>query len=1195
MSQLDEKNELREYLLGNLKEVEAIEKRILSDEVYFQQLEMAEDEIIQDFADEKLSAHEKIQFENTFLITKERRGKLNFAQNLRKYIDENAQLNYKPKKKGLLDSLLAFISTPIPVACAVLLIAGMSGYFVFNHFNNRSEILFSLNKVYKNERPTEGRITDFEYAPKIEGTRGEKGKTENLDLNSAKLKATEAVIKNQTAENYHELGRVYLAEINYDEAIINFEKGIKKNPNIAKLRNDLGVALMEKSRLNKAENSQNEKLNKNIEETKPYLNFFAKANEEFAKTIELDKNVLEAYFNQAICIGLIGVSPNQTKEAWEQYLKLDASSKWADEAREQLKSLETNKPISMTKEQILQDFLEAKESNDKEKAWLTLSRNREMITGKLIPQQLAFLFVDSKTLGDEAKARIAIDALVFAGKLEEEKSGDLFWQDLANFYVNVSDDKISQLEKAQDGIREGYILAKKLNYESAKKEFENAKTLFIEANNTSEAIFCEYWIGYLTNRLKNTTQSIEVLKTIENTGKAKNYKWLLSHILCWLAINQSEIGETSSSLNYYKEALTYTESTSDTQNQQKILSLIASDYKSLNRDNLALQYLQKSLDLEKLPEASQRQKWRDYESLTKTFFTSKHYNTALVFGKELLNLAFINDDVSFKCDSYLSLGSIYSALKDYDNAIELTKKGLEAAKLLNTEEERLLETATANLYLGNLEKQEKNYSEALNYYQNASEFFDSTTYQIGSYSAHKGKLFCYLELANNTSFQDELPIVFKLFENNRTKILEEQNRNSFFENEQDIYDLATEYEFQKENFANAFDYAEESRSRSLLDIQNSLAKISTEEKQPEIKFSANFSQPLKLKQIQLEMPENTQLLVYSVMSKKVLIWTVTKDSFHSSTSEIPLEILQEKVTNYADLVSENEEPNEQLNISKELYQILITPIKNNLDSNKQLFVIPDKILFRMPFVTLYSDKYLIEDYKISFSPSANVFLNCSRKAKEFDVKQSETLLSVGDPTFNQVEYANSLKPLISAKSEAIEVAKLYANPKILVEGNATKKQIKENLNSANVFHFAGHYVVEEKTPLLSSFVLAGDKRTESNLANHEIIGKKLSNTKLIVLSACDTGIEKYYKGEGMIGASRSFLAINVPLVVASQWSVDSQATKQLMIRFHQLRKTEKISTNEALRQSQLEMLKDTKFRQPYYWAAFASLGGYTRF
>ena len=204
-------------------------------------------------------------------------------------------------------------------------------------------------------------------------------------------------------------------------------------------------------------------------------------------------------------------------------------------------------------------------------------------------------------------------------------------------------------------------------------------------------------------------------------------------------------------------------------------------------------------------------------------------------------------------------------------------------------------------------------------------------------------------------------------------------------------------------------------------------------------------------------------------------------------------------------------------------------------------------------------------------------------------------MSIGNPTFNQAEYKNTLQPLPAAADEAAEIAKEYAGRAVFTEKSATRQNVKENLKNADVIHFAGHYVINEKTPLLSSLILAGANKEESNLTNYEIISEKFSRTRLIVLSACDTGIEKYYKGEGMIGASRTFLVADVPLVVASQWSVDSEATKELMIRFHNLRKTEKLSTVEALRQSQIEMLKAEKFKQPFYWAAFATLGGYASF
>lgn len=109
--------------------------------------------------------------------------------------------------------------------------------------------------------------------------------------------------------------------------------------------------------------------------------------------------------------------------------------------------------------------------------------------------------------------------------------------------------------------------------------------------------------------------------------------------------------------------------------------------------------------------------------------------------------------------------------------------------------------------------------------------------------------------------------------------------------------------------------------------------------------------------------------------------------------------------------------------------------------------------------------------------------------------------------------------------------------------------------------------------------------------------KKLPQARLVVLSACETELEGFDNGEGMIGIARTFLAAGAPLVVASQWPVDSSATAELMIRFHQLRKLHGQSTTSALRHAQLEMLTgvDERHRNPYYWAAFLPVGGYASY
>src|SRR5262249_29946271 len=106
------------------------------------------------------------------------------------------------------------------------------------------------------------------------------------------------------------------------------------------------------------------------------------------------------------------------------------------------------------------------------------------------------------------------------------------------------------------------------------------------------------------------------------------------------------------------------------------------------------------------------------------------------------------------------------------------------------------------------------------------------------------------------------------------------------------------------------------------------------------------------------------------------------------------------------------------------------------------------------------------------------------------------------------------------------------------------------------------------------------------------IGKlRLNQTRLVVLSACKTGFENYYHGEGAIGAARTFFAAGVPQVVASRWKVDSSATALLMTSFHRNRKKLGLTTAESLRAAELELLANENFSSPYFWAAFAAIGG----
>ena len=1178
MEQKDEQSELRKYILGNVSKTDraAIDERLLTDDLFFEQFSITEENFIQDYVDGNLDKAERERFENCFLNSEENRRKVKFAAALRKYVRENATGTALQKKPNFFSSLAAFFSSPVPVALAVLIIVGVVGFFALKNYSNRSDVLVALNKAYKAERPLDARISDFEYAP-TKNTRGAGDKANNIESELAKTLALKSVSENPTPENLQALGRVYLAEKEFDKAAEQLSKAVKLAPDNAKIHNDLGVALMEKA--------------KRLEEGK--LENLAKSNEEFAKAIELDKNLLDAYFNQALCIQELNL-PNQAKEAWQKYLELDPNSQWSEEARKNLNTLESQKPISKTKEEILQEFFQAKQSGDDEKAWQTLSRNRDLGLGKLIPQQLAFLFAESKTIGDENKAGEALESLVYAGNLEAGKSGDLFWKELADRYKKNTNTENFLFKKSHDLMKESAKQRMDGNLDSALKGFETAKNIFTESQNTVEEKLCENWIAAIFFQLGKLEESNKLFINLAEFSEQHKFRWLATQAYIRLAYGVTSQNKHSKSIEYSLKALALAEQTNDVYNLRRIFAALSYDYRCLGRYELSLQFSEKSLALGSFDTISV-QRWEAFESLTNVLIEIKLCRTAILIQNEALSVIRLLKDSVNEQISLLYLGTLYSNIGDYQKAADFFEEGIKKAETFESEKGRQKALAFANLRYANLKRIFGDCEGAVKQYEMATGFYENSGFQLNNYETHKGKLLCYLQTKNDSAIQNELPLMIDLFAKYRKEILEEQNRNSFFDNGQDIYDIAVDYEFGRSNFAEAFDYAEESRSRSLLDLQNSAVEVSTDLNQPQIKFSENLSNPLRLTQIQSEMPEDSQLLVYSVLPERILMWSVTKNDLKTVKTEISSDDLQQKVSNYLELISKNIEPNEQLRLSKELYQILVSPVRDSLNRDKQIIIIPDKILLHLPFAALFAEKYFIEDYKISYSPSANVFLNCTKKAAELATRKTETLLSIGNPSFNQAAYDNALPPLPLAKNEAEAVAEKYDNSLVFTEKTATKKNFKENIGKADVVHFAGHYIVDEKSPLLSSLVLAGNKKEESSLANYEIFGEKLPHARLIVLSACDTELEKYYKGEGMIGASRMFLAMNVPLVVASQWSVDSDSTKELMINFHNFRKTDKLTTAEALRQSQLAMLQNERFKEPYYWAAFALLGGYTQF
>jgi len=149
------------------------------------------------------------------------------------------------------------------------------------------------------------------------------------------------------------------------------------------------------------------------------------------------------------------------------------------------------------------------------------------------------------------------------------------------------------------------------------------------------------------------------------------------------------------------------------------------------------------------------------------------------------------------------------------------------------------------------------------------------------------------------------------------------------------------------------------------------------------------------------------------------------------------------------------------------------------------------------------------------------------------------------------------------------------------------------LSNYRYVHFATHGYIDSDRPDLSAIVLSlvdeEGKPEDGFLRAHEIYNLDLP-AELVVLSACETGLGKEIKGEGLVGLTRGFMYAGARRVVVSLWNVNDKATAELMARFYRGMLRDKKTPAAALRSAQIEMSRQRQWQSPYYWSAFVLQG-----
>jgi CHAT domain-containing protein len=155
---------------------------------------------------------------------------------------------------------------------------------------------------------------------------------------------------------------------------------------------------------------------------------------------------------------------------------------------------------------------------------------------------------------------------------------------------------------------------------------------------------------------------------------------------------------------------------------------------------------------------------------------------------------------------------------------------------------------------------------------------------------------------------------------------------------------------------------------------------------------------------------------------------------------------------------------------------------------------------------------------------------------------------------------------------------------------ATKAALQSpDLNRFKYIHIAAHSILNDAYPDLSSLVLSrwdsNGKPLDGSVRLRDVYNLKLS-AELVVLSACDTGLGKEVRGEGLISMVRAFMSIGTPRVLATLWKVDDEQTSAFMTEFYRQLLDKQRSPAEAVRGAQRALLQKAGTQSPYFWAGF---------
>lgn len=382
---------------------------------------------------------------------------------------------------------------------------------------------------------------------------------------------------------------------------------------------------------------------------------------------------------------------------------------------------------------------------------------------------------------------------------------------------------------------------------------------------------------------------------------------------------------------------------------------------------------------------------------------------------------------------------------------------------------------------------------------------------------------------------------------------------------------------------------------------------------------------------------DTLLLVYSLGETRSFLWAVGNQALSSHVlperSRIEAVALQ-----LHDLLPRSSQAAQasRKRAAETLSDLVLGPVADRLWKARRLLIVSDGALQLIPFATLPNPRpksggasgdqpLLVVSHEIVHLPSASVLASLRKKVRGRKPGEQVRFTLIADPVFQADDPRvtgggnpadarlpgdltrsardlglNGFERLPYTREEADSILSIVGKRKgqaiAAFDFDATRELVNEDrVRTSHVLHIATHSLLDPQEPELSGIVFSlvdpEGRPRDGFLRLHEIYNLDL-DVDLVVLSACQTGVGKELRGEGLMGITRGFMYAGAPQVVVSLWKVDDRSTAELMKRFYHYFLEEGQAPAAALRSAQLSMAKDPEWSDPWHWGGFVFQGDY---